>query len=74
MLIPVRCFSCGRMIANKWAPYTELLKNGYTVAEALEKLGIMRFCCRRMFITHADLIDKMIEYSHPEIPDEQFGE
>lgn len=27
MLIPVRCFTCGKVIGNKWGKLVELLKN-----------------------------------------------
>ncbi|OHS94429.1 DNA-directed RNA polymerases I, II, and III subunit RPABC5 [Tritrichomonas foetus] len=69
MLIPIRCFTCGAMIANKYESYCDLLKEGKTPEEALNILKIHRFCCRRMFLAHADLIDKMMPYS-PADPDE----
>ncbi len=31
--------------------------------KALEKLRIERYCCRRMFLTHVELIDKMANYA-----------
>ena len=27
MLIPIRCFSCGKTIANHWTKYLEIIKN-----------------------------------------------
>lgn len=70
MLIPIRCFTCGAMIANKWEPYCALLKEGKTPQEALEELGINRYCCRRMLLTHVDLIDKMLPYSRSDTQDQ----
>jgi DNA-directed RNA polymerase I, II, and III subunit RPABC5 len=29
MIIPVRCFTCGKVIGDKWDDYLELLKTGY---------------------------------------------
>lgn len=26
MIIPVRCFSCGKVIAHKWKEFTELIE------------------------------------------------
>ena len=28
MLIPIRCFTCGNVIADKWLAYEELVKRG----------------------------------------------
>ena len=64
MIIPVRCFSCGKVIGNKFETYTELLQNGeYTEYEALNFLGLNRYCCRRMLLTHVELIDKMLLFN-----------
>jgi DNA-directed RNA polymerase subunit N (RpoN/RPB10) len=36
MLIPIRCFTCGAMIANKWEDYCRLINaEGKTPREAL---------------------------------------
>lgn len=32
-------------------------------SEALDKLGLKRYCCRRMVLTHIDLIEKLLRYS-----------
>ena len=29
MIIPVRCFTCGKVIGNKWDTYVNLLANDY---------------------------------------------
>lgn len=63
MLIPVRCFTCGNIIGNKWEAFQTLLKQGKSKQEIFEALGLRRFCCRRMLLTHVDLIDRMLHYS-----------
>jgi DNA-directed RNA polymerase subunit N (RpoN/RPB10) len=71
MLIPIRCFTCGAMIANKWEDYCRLIKVEHkTPKEALEALHIRRYCCRRMLLTHVDLVEKMLPYSRTDTPDD----
>lgn len=67
MLIPIRCFSCGNLIANKYEKYLELVKNTNKKKNELEdnqieifkKLKLKRYCCRRMLLTNVDIIDKL---------------
>ena len=120
MIIPVRCFTCGKVIGNKWEKYLEFKQNqmadGYVPlcgtfvngmnfrrmsrlsrrashvghgiqnilvnipnihaspsfllasisilgSLALDELGLTRYCCRRMLLTHVDLIEKLLAYN-----------
>ena len=32
-------------------------------SEALDELQLKRYCCRRMVLTHVDLIEKLLQYN-----------
>ena len=63
MIIPVRCFTCNKVVGSLWEEYQKLLSEGKTNEEALNQLNLKRYCCRRMIISHVDLIDKLIKYA-----------
>ena len=63
MIIPIRCFTCGKLIADKWEPFLEKIKKGEDRKKTLDDLKLKRFCCRRMIITHIDLIDDISVFS-----------
>ena len=75
MIIPIRCMSCGNTIADKWTWYKNQLKSrrvkedryymdGSQIPKTLElelmnRLGFKRPCCRKHFLTHVDLMEKI---------------
>jgi DNA-directed RNA polymerase I, II, and III subunit RPABC5 len=63
MIIPVRCFTCGSLVGNKWQKYLGLLQAEYSEGEALDSLNVKRYCCRRMLLGHVDLIEKLLNYT-----------
>lgn len=63
MMIPIRCFSCGAVIADKYRKFIEYVEAGMDPKDALDRLGLRRYCCRRMILTHVELIDKLAMYS-----------
>ncbi|RLI93568.1 MAG: DNA-directed RNA polymerase subunit N [Candidatus Altiarchaeales archaeon] len=62
MIIPIRCFSCGKPIAQDWEGYSKRVKNGENPKDVLDSLGYTRYCCRRMFLSHAETIDEIMKY------------
>ena len=83
MIIPIRCFTCGHVIADKWNPFVKILMEKKNESkekveseldieyinitedgsikksiegEALDELGLHKYCCRRMMLSNVHLI------------------
>lgn len=82
MIIPIRCFTCNKVIAHLWEEYQnrlqasfieedipnntkkrfvdiDTIENKTTEGKILDDLGLKRYCCRRMMLSHIDLTDKI---------------
>ena len=58
MLIPIRCFSCNKVVGDKYEEYIQKSKDkSKDNKEILDDLGLNRYCCRRHMITTVDLMD-----------------
>ena len=62
MYFPIRCFTCGAVIADKYEEYSKRVKEGKNPAKVLEEMEIERYCCRRMFLSHVEVMDKIVKY------------
>ncbi len=62
MLVPVRCFTCGNLIADKFEEYQTSIKSGEEPAKVLNSLGIKRYCCRRMLLTSVETIQQIVPF------------
>ena len=62
MIIPVRCFTCGAVIADKYEEFKKRVEEGEHPKEVLDSLGVKRYCCRRMLLTHMNFIDEVIQF------------
>ena len=62
MLVPVRCFTCGRLIADKYADYQNKIKIGEDPKKILDELGLDRYCCRRMLLTTVETVQQVIPF------------
>ncbi|BFU24925.1 DNA-directed RNA polymerase subunit N, putative [Entamoeba histolytica HM-1:IMSS-B] len=66
MIIPVRCFTCGKVIGNKWEKFLELATGGKVpMDQVFSELGIERYCCKRMLVSHVNLIGFLSMYDLP---------
>ncbi|MEM4391321.1 MAG: DNA-directed RNA polymerase subunit N [Candidatus Nitrosotenuis sp.] len=62
MLIPVRCFTCGNLIADKHEDYQNRVKAGEEPGKVLDSLGLKRYCCRRMMLTSVETMQQIIPF------------
>jgi len=74
MIIPIRCYTCNKIIAGKWTAYVEKVKeNGgdpneleyltntttkTAAGKALDSVGLVRPCCRAVFLGHVNMLKK----------------
>jgi DNA-directed RNA polymerase subunit N len=57
MIIPMRCFACGKPVAHLRKEYEERTAKNEDAGEVMTELGLKRYCCRALFLGHVDLID-----------------
>jgi len=62
LMFPIRCFSCGRVIAHKWDEYKRRVAGGEHPGKVLDDLGFKRYCCRRMFISAVDVMSEVVDF------------
>ena len=62
MLIPIRCFSCGKPIGHLWEEYKERIEKGEESKKILDDFGLERYCCRAIFLGHIDLADTAAQF------------
>lgn len=62
MIIPVRCFSCGKPIGHLWEEYNEKVDKGDDRKKVMDKLGLDRYCCRAMFLGQVDLSEEAAQF------------
>ena len=66
MIFPVRCFTCGKLTAQKICIYEEKVKQRIEsskgtdlktvqVGDILTELGFKRYCCRTLFLGYLPL-------------------
>ena len=72
MLIPPRCFTCGKPIGHLYDKYLNDVQAIHQEQEAsgkksdatpqkivLDRIGFTRYCCRRMFLCHQDFYNEI---------------
>lgn len=62
MIIPVRCFTCGKIVASSFETFVNRTRAGEAAAAVLDDVGLTRYCCRRMILANAELIDEVLPF------------
>jgi DNA-directed RNA polymerase I, II, and III subunit RPABC5 len=82
MIIPIRCFTCNKVVGHLWEEYQEKIQKNYLEQDiknkrrnrfvsleilenktfegkVLDEMGLKKYCCRRMLLSHVDLCEKI---------------
>ena len=62
MIIPVRCFGCGKPIGQFWEEYKKRKDAGEDTGKILDDLKIERYCCRAAMLGHADMLPEISKF------------
>jgi len=62
MMKPIRCFTCGSLLGDKYEIFSERIKNNEEPGTVLDNMDIKRYCCRRMILSNVDIIDQTLPY------------
>lgn len=62
MIIPIRCMSCGKPVAHLWDQFRDRVNKGEKPGEVLTELGLKRYCCRTLFLTHRDALSEIAKF------------
>lgn len=62
-MFPVRCFTCGKVIGNKYQIYKSKLteRGGGREDLVLDDMRMVRMCCRRMFMGYCEEIEEIVD-------------
>ncbi|MGI6589363.1 MAG: DNA-directed RNA polymerase subunit N [Candidatus Iainarchaeum sp.] len=63
MIMPVRCFSCGKVLGGVYEEFKERTQKGEDAGKVLDEMGIKKYCCRKMILTHAETIDDIMKFN-----------
>lgn len=62
MIIPVRCFTCGKPVGHLYEKFKKRIEKGEDGEKVLNDLGLKRYCCRQLFLGHIDLLKEIDQF------------
>jgi DNA-directed RNA polymerase subunit N len=54
--------SCGKPVAHLWETFEKRIEQGEDPKLVLDELGLKRYCCRSLFLTHVDSYKQIVKY------------
>ena len=71
-MLPVRCFTCNKVIGRFQDVYDAFLKThnhdnkqlSENFVDFFQRHGITRYCCRKIFLTHIDIYQHCTPFQH----------
>ena len=57
----VRCITCGKVLANLWKEYEQMLEDGVKISDALDRLGVTRSCCRVRLMNPVKVVPRSVQ-------------
>ena len=58
-MIPIRCFTCGKVLGNKWERFCQYEDKTL----AFKEMRIERYCCKRILLTTIDTFEITSQYN-----------
>ena len=62
MIIPVRCFSCGKPIGHLFEEYKKRVDSGEDSGKVLDELKLERYCCRAALLGNAEMLPQVTKF------------
>ena len=63
MMVPVRCMTCGKPVAQLYHKFRKMVEEGKDPREALDELGLERYCCRVTILTSVDRVKEIVQFN-----------
>jgi len=60
-LPPVRCVTCGKVLGNLWNEYQNKIQSGISIEQALDEVGLRRYCCRLRLRNPFKVVDRKVQ-------------
>jgi len=59
---PIRCITCGKLLADKYEEFDRRVRAGENPGTVLDEMGLKRYCCRTVMLTSVDLTEEIQKY------------
>ena len=59
----VRCFTCNKQLGHLHSRFEALHQGRAECGTIMDALDIKRMCCRRMMLSHTNIVEDLLQYS-----------